>query len=54
MTWLRDVGERIVLPPAGNLDTSRVGFLIVTAANSESAQDSLSCLADALTLSVTP
>ncbi|RPK48689.1 Alanine-anticapsin ligase BacD [Streptomyces sp. ADI92-24] len=54
VTWLRDVGERVVLPPAGNLDTSRVGFLIVTADSSEAAQGSLSFLADALTLSVTP
>ncbi|MER5970373.1 hypothetical protein ABT112_11675 [Streptomyces sp. NPDC002055] len=54
MTWLRDVGERVVRPPADNLDTSRVGFLIVTADSSEAAQDSLSCLAEALTLSVTP
>ncbi|MDJ0465733.1 hypothetical protein [Streptomyces sp. H27-C3] len=54
VTWLRDVGKRVVLSPAGNLDTSRVGFLIDTADSSEAAQDSLSCLADALTLSVTP
>ncbi|WP_434593850.1 hypothetical protein [Streptomyces sp. A5-4] len=54
VTWLRDVGERVVLPPAGNLDTSRVGFLIVTADSAEAAQDSLSRLADALTLSVAP
>ncbi|MFE3737781.1 acetyl-CoA carboxylase biotin carboxylase subunit family protein [Streptomyces sp. NPDC059134] len=55
VTWLRDIGERVVLPPAGNLNTSsRVGFLIVTADSSEEAQDSLSCLTDALTLSVTP
>ncbi|MCX4676224.1 ATP-grasp domain-containing protein [Streptomyces sp. NBC_01433] len=54
VTWLRDVGERVVLPPAGNLDTSRVGFLIVTADSAEAAQGSLSSLADALTLSVAP
>ncbi|AXE80805.1 ATP-grasp domain-containing protein [Streptomyces atratus] len=54
VTWLRDVGERVVLPPAGNLDTSRVGFLIVTADSPEAARDWLSSLADGLTLSVTP
>ncbi|MFG2370521.1 acetyl-CoA carboxylase biotin carboxylase subunit family protein [Streptomyces sp. NPDC048504] len=54
VTWLRDVGERVVLPPAGNLDTSRVGFFVVTADSPEAAQDSLSRLTDALALSVAP
>ncbi|WP_432063498.1 ATP-grasp domain-containing protein [Streptomyces sp. S1] len=54
VTWLREVGERVVLPPAGDLDTSRVGFLVVTAGSPAAAHDRLSFLADGLTLSVTP
>ncbi|MFI1369886.1 acetyl-CoA carboxylase biotin carboxylase subunit family protein [Streptomyces griseochromogenes] len=54
VTWLRDVGERVVLPPTGKLDTGRVGFLIVTADSPAAARDRLSLLADGLTLSVTP
>ncbi len=52
VTWLREVGERVVLPPAGDLDTSRIGFLVVTADNPAAARDRLSLLADGLTLSV--
>ncbi|OKI45430.1 carboxylase [Streptomyces sp. TSRI0281] len=54
VTWLRDVGERVVLPPTGDLDTSRVGFLIVSADSPDATRDWLSSLADRLTLSVTP
>ncbi|MGW3067639.1 ATP-grasp domain-containing protein [Streptomyces sp. NPDC001130] len=54
VTWLRDVGERVVLPPTGKLDTGRVGFLIVTADSPEAARDWISSLANGLTLSVTP
>lgn len=54
VTWLRDVGERVVMPPAGDLDTSRIGFLIVTSDSPDAAQDRISYLADGLTLSVTP
>ncbi len=43
-----------MLPPAGDLDTSRVGFLLVTADSPAAARDRLSLLADGLTLSVTP
>ncbi|WP_435190995.1 ATP-grasp domain-containing protein [Streptomyces sp. bgisy126] len=54
VTWLREVGERVVLPPAGDLDTSRVGFFLVTADSPAAARDRLSLLTDGLTLSVTP
>lgn len=54
VTWLREIGEQVVLPPAGDLDTSRVGFLVVTADCPAAARDQLSLLADGLTLSVTP
>jgi biotin carboxylase len=54
VTWLRDFGERVALPPEGNLDTSRVGFVIVTADSPAAAHQGLSSLAAGLTLSVTP
>jgi biotin carboxylase len=54
VVWLRDVGERVALPPEGNLDTGRVGFIIVTADSPAAAHRGLSSLADGLTLSVTP
>lgn len=54
MTWLREVGERVVLPPAGDLDTSRIGFLIVTADSPDTTRGRLVTLTDGLTLSVTP
>jgi biotin carboxylase len=54
VTWVRDVGERVVLPPAGDFNTGRVGFVIVTASSPEAARDRLSALVSGLTLSVTP
>ncbi|MFD4553576.1 ATP-grasp domain-containing protein [Streptomyces sp. NPDC058469] len=54
VTWLRDVGERVVLPPAGTFDAGRVGFVVVSAGSPEAARDRLSSLVDGLTLSVTP
>ncbi|MEU9200394.1 ATP-grasp domain-containing protein [Streptomyces sp. DT224] len=54
VTWLREVGERVVLPPAGDLDTSRIGFLIVTADSPDTARHRLAALSDDLTLSVAP
>jgi biotin carboxylase len=53
-TWLRDVGERVALPPKGNFNTGRVGFVIVTAGSPEATRDRLSTLVSGLTLSVTP
>ncbi|MEU0629155.1 ATP-grasp domain-containing protein [Streptomyces sp. NPDC005989] len=54
VTWLREVGERVALPPAGDLDAGRVGFLVVTAESPEAARDRLSFLTTGLTLSVEP
>jgi predicted ATP-grasp superfamily ATP-dependent carboligase len=54
VTWLRDVGERVVLPPVGDLDAGRVGFLVITADSPEAARDRLTSLASGLTLSVAP
>ncbi|MCX4398857.1 MULTISPECIES: acetyl-CoA carboxylase biotin carboxylase subunit family protein [unclassified Streptomyces] len=52
VTWLREVGEQVALPPAGDLDAGRVGFLVVTADSPEAARDRLSFLTTGLTLSV--
>lgn len=52
VTWLRDSGERVVLPPAGDLDTSRIGWFVVTADTPSAAQHRLAALTDALTLAV--
>ncbi|MFD7070599.1 ATP-grasp domain-containing protein [Streptomyces sp. NPDC059913] len=54
VTWLRETGERVALPPAGDLDAGRIGFLVVTADTPEAAQDRLAFLGTRLTLSVTP
>ncbi|MGW7710958.1 ATP-grasp domain-containing protein [Streptomyces sp. NPDC054771] len=54
VTWLREVGEQVALPPAGDLDAGRIGFLVVTADSPEAARDRLSFLTTGLTLSVAP
>ncbi|NEA37707.1 ATP-grasp domain-containing protein [Streptomyces sp. SID11385] len=53
VTWLRKVGEQVALPPAGNLDTARVGFLIVTDDTAQETRARLASLTDDLTLTVT-
>ncbi|GGR35171.1 ATP-grasp domain-containing protein [Streptomyces roseolus] len=54
VAWFREVGERVVLPPAGDLDTGRVGFLVVTADSPAAAHERLASLSDGLVLSVAP
>ncbi|MFB8086874.1 acetyl-CoA carboxylase biotin carboxylase subunit family protein [Streptomyces sp. NPDC055992] len=54
VTWLRESGERVVLPPAGDLDTCRIGWFVVTADTPGAAQQRLAVLTDALTLTVEP
>lgn len=54
VTWLRGIGERITLPPGGDLHTARVGFLIVTADNPPTAHSRLASLTEELTLTTTP
>ena len=53
-TWLREVGERVALPPEGDLHTGRVGLLIVTADSLATAHSRLATLAEGLTLTVVP
>jgi ATP-grasp domain len=52
VAWLRNIGDRVVLPPAGTYDTARAGFLIVTADSPASAHDRLAALAKGLVLAV--
>lgn len=53
VAWLRAIGDRVALPPEGNLDTARVGFFIVTADSPASAHNRLEALTEGLTLAVT-
>lgn len=54
VTWLRSVGDRVALPPHGDLSTARVGFVIVTADSPASARERLALLGQSLTLEVSP
>jgi biotin carboxylase len=54
VTWLREVGEHVALPPEGTLATARVGFAIVTADSASAARSRLDALAQDLTLAVSP
>ncbi|MGW2657410.1 ATP-grasp domain-containing protein [Streptomyces sp. NPDC001478] len=54
VTWLRETGERVALPPAGDLDAGRIGLLVVTADTAEAARERLAALDTKLVLSVTP
>ncbi|MFD8847643.1 ATP-grasp domain-containing protein [Streptomyces sp. NPDC059604] len=50
--WLRDPGDQTVLPPAGDLDTARIGHLLVTAPTADTAQQRLHLALDHVTLTV--
>lgn len=52
VTWLREAGDRVALPPHGNLDTARVGFAIITADSPGAAHERLGAVAEGLTLTV--
>jgi biotin carboxylase len=52
VTWLRDVGDRVALPPQGDLSTARVGFFIVTADSADRAHSRRELLTKSLTLTV--
>lgn len=54
VTWLREVGDQVALPPNGDLTAARVGFAIVTADSPATARDQLTRLTNGLTLTVTP
>ena len=54
VTWLRDVGAQVALPPHGDLSTARVGFAIVTADTRAAARERLAALTESLTVTVAP
>ncbi|NEA56585.1 ATP-grasp domain-containing protein [Streptomyces sp. SID13666] len=52
VAWLRDVGDRVALPPEGDLDSARIGLFIVTADSPADARSRLTALSNQLTLTV--
>ncbi|MFE4331461.1 ATP-grasp domain-containing protein [Streptomyces sp. NPDC056831] len=50
--WLRDPGDRAVLPPDGDLDTARIGHVLVTGPTTEVTQQRLRLAADHVTVTV--
>jgi biotin carboxylase len=54
VVWFRDVGDKVALPPKGDIDTGRVGFAIVTADSPATARERLATLTQGLTLTVSP
>jgi hypothetical protein len=52
VTWLREVGDHVALPPQGNAGTARVGFFIVTADDPARARARVDDLVGRLTLTV--
>ncbi|MEV8100940.1 ATP-grasp domain-containing protein [Streptomyces sp. NPDC088135] len=50
--WLREPGDRAVLPPDGDLDTARIGHILVTAPTAEDAQERLRLATDHVTVTV--
>ncbi|WP_216902503.1 ATP-grasp domain-containing protein [Nocardia alni] len=41
VAWQREVGEQVSVPPEGNLYTARIGYVIVTAADPDTARERL-------------
>lgn len=53
VTWLRQVGDHVALPPHGDAGSARVGFFIVTADDPARARTRVDDLLGRLTLTVT-
>ncbi|MFE7124913.1 ATP-grasp domain-containing protein [Streptomyces sp. NPDC057617] len=54
VTWLRNVGDQVCLPPTAIPGAARIGFLIVTADSPDDARSRLASLTEQLTLAVEP
>ncbi|MFE4826761.1 ATP-grasp domain-containing protein [Streptomyces sp. NPDC056672] len=54
VTWLRNIGEQVCLPPTALPGAARIGFLIVTADSPGDARSRLASLTEQLTLAVEP
>lgn len=50
--WLRDAGDRAVLPPIGDVDTARIGHILVTAPTAGIAQQRLALALDHVAIEV--
>ncbi|MEN8654384.1 ATP-grasp domain-containing protein [Streptomyces sp. 21So2-11] len=48
--WIREIGDRLVLPPEGDLFTARAGFYIVTGRNTTEVNERLNTAADEITV----
>ncbi|MFE9367790.1 acetyl-CoA carboxylase biotin carboxylase subunit family protein [Streptomyces sp. NPDC006978] len=48
--WIREIGEKLLLPPEGDLFTARAGFYIVTGRNTGEVTERLDTAADEITL----
>ncbi|MGW5868295.1 ATP-grasp domain-containing protein [Streptomyces sp. NPDC055239] len=48
--WIREIGDRLVLPPDGDLYTARAGFCIVTGRTSAEVTERLDTAADEITV----
>lgn len=52
VTWLLEPGDRVALPPAGDLDTARIGMFVVTADSHDQAQHRIQTVSDHLEITV--
>ncbi|MFE0680574.1 ATP-grasp domain-containing protein [Streptomyces sp. NPDC058961] len=50
--WIREIGDRLLLPPEGDLFTARAGFYIVTGRTTADVTERLDTAADAITVTV--
>ncbi|AXG80784.1 ATP-grasp domain-containing protein [Streptomyces paludis] len=48
--WIREIGDRLLLPPEGDLFTARVGFCIVTGRDTAEVDERLNTAADEITV----
>ncbi|MER7728556.1 ATP-grasp domain-containing protein [Streptomyces sp. NPDC096323] len=48
--WIREIGEKLLLPPQGDLFTARAGFYIVTGRTTDEVTERLDTAADEITL----
>lgn len=48
--WIREIGDPLLLPPAGDLFTARAGFYIVTGRNTTEVAERLETVADEITV----
>ncbi|MFF6882651.1 acetyl-CoA carboxylase biotin carboxylase subunit family protein [Streptomyces sp. NPDC012421] len=48
--WIREIGDRLVLPPDGDLFTARAGFYIVTGRNTAEVNERLDTAGDEITM----